>query len=144
MDIRPLRAEDERAARALVERVVAGTPYGGLPLLALERALSGATDEYLGLISLRRGGADGLALYGLVAGTRGAAKLHLVTGEGAAQLLDAVAADLRRRGARLMVAEVPDDRAWRAALEEGAFVVEGRIADYYRDGVHLLLMRREL
>ena len=147
MAIRLLRAEDEHAARALVDSAVAGTPYGELPRLALERALAGGSAESLAVVAVEGEALVGLALYGLVAGTRGAAKLHFTAGTSTRQLLDEVATDLRRRGARLLVAELPADpavRAWRGALEACGFAIEGRVADYHRDGVDLLLLRREL
>src|SRR3712207_9001534 len=53
--------------------------YGKLPLLALDRALRGDSDESLALVAVEGQVPVGVALYGLVAGTRGAAKLHFVT-----------------------------------------------------------------
>ncbi|MFL5581427.1 MAG: GNAT family N-acetyltransferase [Gemmatimonadaceae bacterium] len=154
MDIRPLQPGDAPAARALVEGTVSRTPYGALPLLALDRAFEGESDESLAVVAADEGQLAGIALYGLVAGAKGAGKLHFVTVTAAARLqgvaarlLDAAADDLRRRGGRLVIAETPDDPMTRpglSLLERSGFVLEGRVAGFYRDGVDLLLLRRDL
>jgi ribosomal protein S18 acetylase RimI-like enzyme len=154
MEIRPLRAREALEARALVEDGLAGTPYAELPLLALNRALEGESDEALALVACDVPRLLGLVLYGRVAGSAGAAKLHVVAVTAsarlrgvAARLVDAAAADLRARGARLLVAEAPDDPITRpvlALLEKSRFTLEGRVPDFHRDGVDLLLLRRDL
>ena len=57
------------------------------------------------------------------------------------------AGELRARGARFAIAEVPDAPAVRdvlALLAADGFVEEARVADFYRDGVALAFMRRDL
>jgi ribosomal protein S18 acetylase RimI-like enzyme len=54
---------------------------------------------------------------------------------------------MRDDGARVVVAELPADEVIGDALtllRANGFRQTGRIADYYRDGVALLFLRREL
>lgn len=120
-------------------------------LAAAER---GHDPEYRALVVARDGTVAALALFGAVAGTEGAAKLHvalLSPGVSAtdvgARLLDAVAATMRGEGARFLLAELPDDPAVGRVVEllRGCgFREEGRAPDFYRDGVALVFWRREL
>ena len=60
-------------------------------------------------------------------------------------LLDAAVNDLRQRGMRLVVAESPAGREHEpmlALLRRSAFVREGSVPDFYRDGVALTLWVR--
>jgi ribosomal protein S18 acetylase RimI-like enzyme len=154
MEIRSLRSAEAHEARGLLEDAFARTPYGASPRLALNRALEAESDESLALGACDGPRLVGLVLYGMVAGSRGAAKLHAVAVTAAARLrgvaahmIDAAADALVRRGARLVVAEAPDDPVMRpglALLERSGFAVEGRVGDFYRDRVDLLLLRRDL
>ena len=150
----PLGAEHAAAARMLARAELAGTPYGEGPLETLERVLgTGGDDEARGFAAMRGGELVGLAIYGLVAGTQGAAKLHLLLVTASARLagvghaLCDAASEALRGHARLLVAELPDDpaaAAGRELLRRAGFCEEGRIPDFYRDGVALLLLRRDL
>jgi ribosomal protein S18 acetylase RimI-like enzyme len=153
--LQPLGAGQGGAARALARTELAGTPYGEGPLETLERVLgTGGDDEARSLVAVRGGELVGLVVYGLVAGAQGAGRLHLVLVTASARLAgvglslcDAAAEALRRDGARLVVAEVPDDAATAAGrelLRRAGFREEGRIPDFHRDGVALLLLRRDL
>ena len=155
MALQPLGPAHAGAARLLARAELAGTPYGEGPLETLERVLgTGGDDEARALAATRDGALVGLVVYGLVAGAQGAGRLHLVLVTASArlagvglQLCDAAADALRRAGARLIVAEVPDDpatAAGRELLRRAAFREEGRIPDFHRDGVALLLLRRDL
>jgi hypothetical protein len=89
-----------------------------------------------------------------VSGTVGAARLHaLVLDRGVdpdevgARLTDAAAAALSADAARLLVAELPDDPALGpvpGVLARYGFREEGRVPDFYRDGVALSLLRLDL
>jgi len=63
------------------------------------------------------------------------------------RIVRAVLDEARRDGARLVVAEIPDDPAvgqLRALLASVGFDEESRVPDYFRDGVALSLLRYEL
>lgn len=153
MLIRSLHSFDVADARTLVEQAVAGTPYGEAPRTALARAIERSSPEALALVAVEDAALLGIVLYGVVAGSV-AGKLHLVAVTAAARLrgvgarlLDAAADDLRARGALLFVAETPDDpvaRPGQTLMERSGFVLEGRVADFHREGVDLLLLRREV
>jgi ribosomal protein S18 acetylase RimI-like enzyme len=152
--IRPLRAEEAPAARALVLGVVGDTPYRFQPLSALDAALGAESDEARALVAAEGEELVGLALYGRVAGTLGAGKLHLAVVTAGARLrgvgrrlADAAAADLAARGCRFVLAETPGDAMLAPGLEllaRAGFAEEARVRDYYRDGIPLLLLRRDL
>jgi len=152
--VRPLRPEDAAAAHALLASAVDGTPYGESPLDALRAALGGGSDEARGMVAVRAGEVVGVALYGDVAGTIGAGRVHAVAvaagarrqGVGA-RLCAEVAAALRTRGSRVVVAELPDDDVvapLRALLTRAGFREESRVSDFYRDGVALVFLRLDL
>jgi ribosomal protein S18 acetylase RimI-like enzyme len=93
-------------------------------------------------------------IFGLVAGARGAARLHaLVLNRGVSaddvggRLTSAAATEAAASGARLMLAEVPDDPALGpvpALLLRSGFREEARVPDFFRDGIALSLLRRDL
>jgi L-amino acid N-acyltransferase YncA len=111
-------------------------------------------DEHRAVVIARDGTVVGLALFGMVAGAVGVSKVYTavvapsvsVTDVGE-RIIAAVIADSRRRGDRLVVAELPDDPVMgqtRALLSASGFAEEGRIPDYFRNGIALTLFRREL
>ena len=154
MRIRPLHEDETAAARALVVGVVGDTGYRFQPLSALDAALGGDTDESRAIVAADGDELVGLALYGRVAGTVGAGKLHLAVVTAGARLrgvgrllIDAAASDLATSGCRFIVAEAPDDpmlAPGHELLARAGFAEEARVRDYYRDGVDLLILRREL
>ncbi len=89
----------------------------------------------------------------MVAGASGAGALYAVVVSERASLdvlgsalLDAACDDLKSLGARFALAEVAESgatlREYRELLESGGFREEGRVADYFSDGIALLLLRR--
>ena len=113
-------------------------------LATVERALHDT--HYLG------GALDALRIFG---GTSGAGRLHFVVVErearrtGAARaLVDTAIAQLVASGARFVLAETPDDRGALPGADEFLraleFSEESRVDDFFRDGVALSFMRREL
>jgi len=149
---RPATEADRATLRAFIEHDVAGTPYAEVPLYFLRLALEGRAADSRAVVALRAGEPVGCALYGEVAGTVGTGRMHFIAVTASARLLavgaglcEAAVADLAARGARLVIAEVPDDPvlvSGRALLAKCGFVEEARIADYYRDGVAMLVLRR--
>jgi hypothetical protein len=151
---RPLEPDDAVPARALVYTVLGVTPYVDRVVELLDQAARGGDPEARALVIERDGTIAGLVIFGLVAGTRGAARLHvLVLNRGVnpddvgGRLIGAAAAAVTAAEARLLIAELPDDPALgpvSAVLLANEFRVEGRVSDFFRDGVDLLLLRRDL
>ncbi len=133
-------------ARRLVEAALGGTPYLARTLELLAVAEGPASDECCAVWSEHGGDATSLALVGLVAGARGAGRLHLLLGND--PHLVARACDvLRAMDARFAMAEWPDDAPFAAAirrLHEEGFREEARVPDFYRPGVDQVFLRRDL
>ena len=154
LEIRTLRPEDRSAAQELAAGELLQSPYAELPASALSTALGDESREARGLVSVADGELTGLVVYGVVAGAIGTGRLHLVAVSAAARLqgvasaLIAAAFDqLRSEGTRVVFAEMPDDPGLapgRALLLRERFVEEARVADFFRDGVSLILLRRDL
>lgn len=154
MEIRRLHAVDAPAARELARTEVAGTPLVEASLHALERALGGDDAEAWGLVAIRGDELVGLVLLGLVAGAQRAGRLHLVVVTASARLagvgrslLDRAAQDAASRGARFLLAEIPEDPALAPGhelLRRAGFRVESRIPDFVREGIGIAFVRREL
>jgi ribosomal protein S18 acetylase RimI-like enzyme len=111
--------------------------------------------ESRALVAERRGQVLGVALYGDVAGAVGATRLHALTvaegarrqGVGRALLARTCAVLAADHAARLVVAELADHPALAPLchlLEAIGFREEARIADFYRDGVALRVLRLDL
>ena len=151
---RALNAGDAVPARALVYAVLGMTPYVDRVVELLDEAARGNDPEAKALVIERDGTIAGLAIYGFVAGTIGAAKLHaLVLDRGVSaydvggRLTVAASSAAASLGARLLIAELPDDPALGAVpavLVRNGFREEARIDDFFRDGVSLTFLRREL
>ena len=151
---RTLRPDDAVPARALVHAVLGVTPYVDRAVELLDQAARGGDPEARALVIERDGTIAGLVVFGTVAGTNGAARLHaLVLDRGidpddvGARLTDAAAAALADHGARLILAELPDDAALSAVagvLLRNGFREEARIPDFFREGVALSFLRRDL
>ena len=118
----------------------------------LQLAFDGRADESRAIVAERAGEVVGLALFGEVAGAAGTGRMHLITVTASARLAtvggglcNAAVADMVSRGDRLIVAEVPDDpilTSGRGLLARSGFAASGRVADYYRDGVDLVILTR--
>jgi hypothetical protein len=92
----------------------------------------------------------GVAVLGWVAGTEGTARLILLAGDApdvAARLANGVADEAAARGARLIVAEWPDEPPYRepaALLRATGWHEAARLRDLVRDGTDLVILRRDL
>ena len=96
----------------------------------------------------------GVAVYGEVAGTHGAGKMHGMAvapdarRHGIARtLIDAFVADLAARGARFVLvefAEAEELAVGRTLLLNCRFYEESRVPDYFRDGIGLCFLRRDI
>lgn len=150
---RPLSPGDREPVRALVLGVLGVTPYVDRTLELLAAAERG-DPETRALIMERDGTVAALALFGPVSGTQGAWHLSaILTAAGitapdvGGALLDAVLAQVRDAGGRFLLAELPADPAIGSSLtllRKRGFRQEGRIPDFFRDGVALLFLRRRI
>src|SRR5690349_15424640 len=143
---RALSPDDHVAARVLLMGALGVTPYidRAMEILQLAERGGGHDDEHCALVIERDGTVAALALFGAVAGAVGVKKLHVavlapsVSAEDVGQrILRAVFDEARGQGARLIVAELPDDPAMgqvRALLATEGFAEEARVPDFYREG----------
>jgi ribosomal protein S18 acetylase RimI-like enzyme len=143
-------------ARAVLAAEAARHPYAERTLELLDAAeTSGTESEYHAAVAGVDGAAAGVVVYGMTAGASGAGALYGIAvaaawrrrGVGSA-LVRHAAGDLRTLGARFVLAEVPEDPLALgdvlALLAAAGFRAEARVADFYRDGVGMVFMRREL
>ena len=154
LEPRPLLPEDHQGTRVLLLGALGVTPYIDRALEVLELAERGNDPEHRALVIARDGTVAGLALYGTVAGSSGAARLHsaaLAPGVEADdvghRLVRAVADAARTAGARFLLVEIADDPALGtilSLLREEGFTEEARVPDFYRDGVSLTFLRLPL
>ena len=152
--LRALRAEDGSVARALALPEIERSPYGVSMRSALDAVLAGTDPDSRGLVAIHDGLLVGLAVYGAIAGALGAGRLQLIVVDRdlrlrgiATQLVHSAVAALGAEGMRFVTVELPNDPALSAAkllLLRCSFSVEATVADYFRDGVDLAILRREL
>ena len=147
---RPLTPADVEAARALVLGTIGVTPYVDR-VLELVRDATVSSPEHHALITERDGTVAALALYGPVAGAEDAWHMNALllaprieVREVGGALVDAVVHQVRERGARFLMAELPADPVIGASLSllrARGFRQEARIPDFFREGVALLFLR---
>ena len=150
---------EREAAERLARSAVAGRWWAEIAETALRQAFGERSSaEAWALVEAdgTDGGVRAVAVVGFVAGAVGTARVHLVAvdasrrgcGDGRTVVAQTVA-HLRLRGARLVVAELPDDgsdaalAAGRRLLERSGFEEVARVRDLFRDGVDLVVMRHE-
>lgn len=140
MSVRALRGSDFPAARALVSQQFTGTPYEARLFEQLALATTGNDPECQALVA---GDAPrGLALFGSIAGADGVVKVHALVGDDSEALRSLITA-VRDTAARLIVCEIAGDTPFDVTariLRELGFEDAGRIADYFRDDVPLLVL----
>jgi len=130
-------------------------PYAARPIEILDAAGAEPEGEYRAAVATGDAGAVvGVVLFGAVAGTIGGGTLYGVAvtpharrrGVGRA-LVDHACAGLVAVGARLALAELPDDPALgdvRALLASAGFAERARVPDLVREGVALTFLVRAL
>lgn len=132
-------------ARALVKNVLGGSRHAGRVLEQVDVAMTGADDECQGLVLADSDPvvATGIVLFGPVAGASGVLKIHALVCADADVLMtlaSALVLGTQGRAARVIVCEAADDpasaRPTEALLASG-FTHEGRVEDYFADGVNL-------
>jgi hypothetical protein len=138
--VRALSPEDVAEARELVSRRYEGTRYGARFREILDDAARGGEDECL--LLARASSLAGLALLSAVAGANGTAKVHLIAGVDAPACAG-LAAAIKRRDDRLVIAEVPDEEIFAPmilSLASAGFMDEGRVPDWIADGIALRIL----
>ena len=154
LEPRPLLPEDSQGTRVLLMGTLGITPYIDRALEVLSHAERGNDPEHRAMVIARDGTVAGLALFGMIAGTKYAARLHTavlapgVRGDDVGtRLMRSVSNAAREAGAGFMLAELPDDPAIGAVLallREHGFEEEARVPDFYREGVALTFLRLPL
>jgi ribosomal protein S18 acetylase RimI-like enzyme len=152
--VRALRADDRSAALALLRPAIAGSAYGAGARSALVALLEGTDPETRACVAVDDGKLVGIIVYGGIAGSVGAARVQLVVIDPdarmrgiATRLVEGAMALLASDGMRFVIVELPDDPALDPALRlllRCRFRVEATVADFFRDGVNLAILRREL
>ena len=145
--VRSLLPDDAAAARALIAANI-GPRYRMRVVEQLDAALAGDDAECRGMVALQQavGGVSGLLLAGVVAGAAGVVKLHALIGRdrpALLTLLDALVASCAERAVRMIVCELADDPSlamFQGVVLERGFAREGRLDDFFADGVALDLM----
>jgi hypothetical protein len=150
---RPLRPGDAEPVRALVLSALGVTPYVDR-VIELLSAVERGDPETRALVIERDGTVASLAIFGPVAGTSDTWQLRIVllaprveTREVGRSMIDGVVESVRRDRGRLLVAELPADAVLGQSLtllRASGFRQEGRIPDFFREGVALLFLRKEL
>jgi ribosomal protein S18 acetylase RimI-like enzyme len=144
----------ERAS-AVVEHALHDTRYLSGALDALRSAVNAPGSDGRALACMSDDDVEGVIVFGIFGGTSGAGRLHFVIVESRARrtgtaraLVDAALGTLIGDDARFVLAELPDDPHElpdaRAFLHALGFAEESRVEDFYRDGVALSFLRREL
>jgi hypothetical protein len=139
-NVRALRLAEATAARALVSIQFGGTPYEARFLEQLELASKGDDPECRALVAGDEPCA--VVLFGTVAGATSVMKLHALAGNDRSALL-ALARAVRATDVRLIVCELADDAVFAVTgqiLRELGFEEAGRVADFFRDGVDLVVL----
>lgn len=138
--MRALRSADLTAARALVSAQFGGTPYEARFLEQLELATKGDDPECRALVAGDEPSA--VALFGFVAGATGVAKIHALAGDDRSELRS-LARAVRGTDIRLVVCEFAGDAVFGVTgqiLQELGFEEDGRVANFFRDGVDLVVL----
>lgn len=143
------------AASQLVMRALGLTSYAAGAIEALEMAAREPGPEWQALASAQGEATDGVIVFGAFAGAEGAGRIHLVVvddssrraGVGRSLAEEAITRMCGAR-ARFVLAELPDDAqalpGASAFLSAIGFREESRVENFFRDGVALSFMRRDL
>jgi ribosomal protein S18 acetylase RimI-like enzyme len=151
---RPAVDGDRDAMRAFLQHDLTGTPYAIVAEYFVRLEADGVASESRAIVAECAGAVVGFALFGEVAGAIGTGRVHFVSVISSARrhavgtgLCEAAVVDLRAHGARLVVAEIPDEPSFfpgRRLLAHCGFSETGRVADYFRDGTDLVVLARSI
>ena len=152
--IREFRAADGADVRALADPEIGQSRYRSTWRAAVDAVLGRTDPDSHALVAMAGDTLAGVAIYGGIAGSEGAGRLQLIVTELrsrragiAMRLVEASLDALRRGGSRVAFVELPDDSTLHGAsalLHRCGFHIESRVGDFFRDGVDLIVLRREL
>jgi len=152
--IRAARPDDALLVRGFVQSSLASVAYADAAIASLDSALGHPGDEARALIALHDSHHAGVVVYGAIAGAEAAGRIRLIVVDAVARrrglasaLVQAALAALARDGMRVAFVELASDPALgatRSLLLRNGFHIDAAVADYYRDGVDLLILRRDL
>ena len=148
--VRALAPADAGATRALVKRALGGSRHASRVFEQLDVAIAGTDAECVALVLAHQDHSHmrGVVVFGPVAGASGVIKIHALIGVGRdamVMLVDGLMLQPQVHAARMIVCEIADDLPCAevaAALHACAFTREGRVHDFFADGVNLDLMVR--
>ena len=145
---------DAPAVRALVGPTIDQLPCRESARSAVDALVTGRDPDARGLIAVDSQGVVGLAIHGAVAGALASGRIQLVIVAASARrrgigtrLVEGAVAALNRDGSNRIFVELPDDPTLIAAMQvlvTCSFDIDARVADYIRDGVDLMILRRDL
>jgi ribosomal protein S18 acetylase RimI-like enzyme len=152
--IRAARPDDVPFVRALVDSSLAGSAYHEGATAAVDSALFRPSAEARALVALLDDRHAGVTVYGAVAGAVSAGRIQVIVVDAAARghgvarsLVQAALTVLADAGMRVVFIELPGDpalAATRSLLLASGFRIDATVADYYRDGVDLVILRHDL
>ena len=152
--IRDLQTADADAVRALALAAAGDTAYAANMSAAIETAIAAYDPDARAAVAITGNQLIGLILYGSIAGAVGTGRVHLVITSPnhrrrgvATSLLQTSITRLAADGTRVIFVELPDDPALapgKRLLLRAGFRVDATVPDYFRDGVDLTILRREL
>ena len=149
--VRALEPEDAVVARKLVQRALGGSRHASRVFEQLDVAITGADAECVAFVLAEHDQSPlrGVVLFGPVAGANGVIKIHALVGmdrDAMVILVDGLTREPGVRAARMIVCEIADDPTCAmaaSAMLACGFTRDGRVEDFFADGVNLdLLVRR--
>lgn len=149
--VRALVPDDAGAARALVKRALGGSRHAGRVFEQLDVAITGAEAECVAFVLVEhdQSPSRSVVLLGPVAGASGVIRIHALVGanrDAMMMLVDGLMLQRQVRAARMIVCEIADDPSSAmaaSALLACGFTRDGRVENFFADGVNLdLLVRR--
>jgi len=149
--VRSAREEDLGAALELIEEECRRNQWLEPIPERLAGAIRGTAENTWACVGLSQSECAGVGVYGIVAGTVGTGVVQAGVSAANARsdsvglaIIGYMLDLLQRQGARVVTAELPDHASvdqYRLLLQASGFVQEGRVEDYYADGVSLLHYR---
>jgi ribosomal protein S18 acetylase RimI-like enzyme len=151
--VRPPAPADVKAALSLFSGGPEVSRYFTRAREIVQEAAAGRS-EHLAFATTDGAALSGMLLCTVVAGTEGTASITALSVKSPRRrrglgttLVNAACEALRRRGCRLVIAELPDDPAIAAAhrlLEKCRFTESGRIPQFYAERIAMIIYERRL
>ncbi len=142
-------------AMLVLERALRGTPYLDGALEALRSAVESPGADGRAMGTTLEGHLESVIVFGLFGGASGAGRVQITAIDANVRrarlgwlLVEDALAQLREQGARFVLAELPDDPlalpGAHEFLQSMGFREESRVEHFYRDGIALTFMRRDV